>query len=87
MKYKKCNPITGTAICASNQYDSFIIKTTNCKNIELNAENNEMCSYSYTHNLFDPSKNSPPNEFLNKLYIRAGCGNSLRSFYKTCESK
>jgi hypothetical protein len=33
-------------------------------------EINNMNEYSLKQNIFDPSNNSPPNEFLLKLYLR-----------------
>lgn len=39
-------------------------------NKTLNTKNNEDFKYSLTNNFFDPSKNSPPNEFMLKLKLR-----------------
>ena len=44
--------------------------TTQPKNISPKSE------YSLKHNLFDPSKSSPPNEFMLKLYMRFNDYNS-----------
>ena len=34
------------------------------------------CEYSLKQNFFDPSKSSPPNEFMLKLYMRMSVYNS-----------
>ncbi len=39
--------------------------------------NNNQGEYSLKQNFFDPSKSSPPNEFMIKLYIRMSHFNSL----------
>jgi hypothetical protein len=39
--------------------------------------NNRQGEYSLKQNFFDPSKSSPPNEFLIKLYIRMSNYTSL----------
>jgi hypothetical protein len=41
--------------------------------------------YSLKENFFDPSKSSPPNEFMKKLQQRMSVYNSL-SFYSTSSS-
>ena len=39
--------------------------------------NNSQSEYSLKQNFFDPSKSSPPNEFMLKLYIRMSHFTSL----------
>jgi hypothetical protein len=40
--------------------------------------NNSYGEYSLKQNFFDPSKSSPPNEFMAKLYIRMSQFTSLQ---------
>jgi len=42
-----------------------------------NIENASAPEYSLNENVFDPSKSSPPNEFLIKLQIRMNIYNSF----------
>lgn len=49
-----------------NKNSSFIENHTN-KNIN---NNDNYTQYSLKQNYFDPSKSSPPNEFMIKLYMR-----------------
>ena len=44
-----------------------------------NKKENE---YSLKENFFDPSKSSPPNEFMKKLQLRMNIYNSKSSFIK-----
>ena len=51
-------PITKSEIISKNSLDKGI--------------NNEMVQHSLNENYFDPSKMSPPNDFMNKLQKRLG---------------
>jgi hypothetical protein len=52
-------------------YKHRTVKKTNILAIPQNhKEINNMNEYSLKQNIFDPSKNSPPNEVLLKLHLR-----------------
>lgn len=41
------------------------------QNLSTNVKNNSpKCEYSLKQNFFDPSKSSPPNDFMIKLHMR-----------------
>jgi hypothetical protein len=40
------------------------------KNLSIIKINSQKSEYSITQNFFDPSKSSPPNDFMNKLQKR-----------------
>ncbi len=42
------------------------IKTSKTKNYEINSQP----EYSLKHNIFDPTKSSPPDNFMEKLELR-----------------
>jgi hypothetical protein len=49
----------------------------NLSTIMEEFRNNRQDEYSLKQNFFDPSKSSPPNEFMIKLYIRMSHYTSL----------
>lgn len=62
-----------------------IHERTNCIAIPQTSPTNKKAEfstneYSLTQNIFDPSKSSPPNEFMLKLHLRMSLYNS--SFIK-----
>lgn len=62
--------------CKSNERTKIIpIKKNLSTIIKINSPKSE---YSVKQNLFDPSKSSPPNDFMNKLKKRI---NMFNTFY------
>jgi hypothetical protein len=62
--------------CKSNERTKIIpIKKNLSTIIKINSPKSE---YSVKQNLFDPSKSSPPNDFMNKLKKRI---NRFNTFY------
>ena len=59
--------------CCLNNERSYIIPNSPSSPTNKKVEN----EYSLKENFFDPSKSSPPNEFLKKLQLRMNIYNSF----------
>lgn len=60
-------------------YNKYLINKSNTlfeKKVVSHTQINEYNKYGYQEQLFDPSKSSPPNDFMNKLQQR------LNKYYK-----
>jgi hypothetical protein len=55
------------------------IKPTKSTPIQIPKKYNIESEYSLKQNLFDPTKSSPPNEFMNKLRSRMTLHGSLQN--------
>ena len=59
-----------------------IIQQTSPTNKKVGINTNE---YSLKQNFFDPSKNSPPNEFMLKLHLRMSQYDSIKEYKRINE--
>ena len=59
--------LTTTKHVIHDRSEPIIIKQNLASVVKTHSLNNE---YSLTHNIFDPTKSSPPNNFMIKLHMR-----------------
>lgn len=53
-----------------NNHNTNNISNKKCLAIPIKESKTPTAEYSLTHNFFDPSKSSPPNDFMIKLQMR-----------------
>jgi len=56
--------------CVINERSKSIPISKNLSTLMKEFKNNNEGEYSLKQNFFDPSKSSPPNDFMLKLYMR-----------------
>jgi hypothetical protein len=66
------------SVCKKKHEKSNEIPINKKKHIE-NSENTNNYEHSLTQNLFDPTKSSPPNQFIIKLHARIYAYNYLET--------